>query len=181
MASLLASLQSLDLVGLRLGRAVAPTAQVQRLVVGYSQLGQYAGCWTALGVAGVALDRPRRAQWARALGTVTGAYLANQAIKFSVRRRRPQVEGLPQLTAPPTQLSFPSAHATSSFAAAQAYAGLVPARPLRAAAWAMAGSRVVLGVHWPSDIVVGALLGTAIGKLGGVGGERAAAVTEAAR
>jgi len=172
---LLSLLRSLDLAGLRFGRTFAGTARAQRLVAGYSQLGQYAGCWLALGAAGVALDRPRRARWARALATVAGAYVANQAIKFTVRRPRPRVDGLPQLTAPPTQLSFPSAHATSSFAAAQAYAGLVPARPLRAAAWAMAGSRVALGVHWPSDIVVGALLGTAVGKLGGVGGRRGAA------
>lgn len=159
-----ASLQALDIAGLRLTRTVGHTPGLERAVRGYSQLGQYAAGWLALGAAGVALDRPRRARWARAVAGVGAAYVANQAIKFTVKRPRPQLDGLPQLMRTPTQLSFPSAHATSSFAAAQAYAGLLPARPLMAAALAMAGSRLYLGVHWPSDIVIGAALGTAIGK-----------------
>lgn len=159
-----APLQALDLAGLRLTRTLGHTPALERVVRGYSQLGQYASGWLAIGAAGVVLDRQRRGRWARAFTGVGAAYVANQAIKFTVRRPRPQLEDLPQLTHPPTQLSFPSAHATSSFAAAQAYAGLLPARPLMLAAFAMAGSRLYLGVHWPSDIVIGAALGTAIGK-----------------
>ena len=62
-----------------------------------------------------------------------------------------------------------SAHASSSFAAARAYARLVPGAPLYAIATAMALSRVYLGVHYPSDIAAGALLGTLVGGSGARG------------
>ena len=68
--------------------------------------------------------------------------------------------------ATPTGLSFPSSHAASSFAAARAFGALVPGAPLRVAAVAMGLSRLYLGVHYPSDVAAGALLGTAVGSLG---------------
>jgi undecaprenyl-diphosphatase len=89
----------------------------------------------------------------------------NQAIKFIVRRHRPELPGLPPVTSVVTQLSFPSAHATTSFAAARAYARLAPAWALYAAAAAFAVSRPYLGVHYPSDVLAGALLGTAVAEL----------------
>jgi undecaprenyl-diphosphatase len=69
------------------------------------------------------------------------------------------------LTPTVTRLSFPSAHATTSFAAARAYAGLAPAWALYAGAAAFAVSRPYLGVHYPSDVLAGALLGSAIAEL----------------
>ena len=67
--------------------------------------------------------------------------------------------------ATPTGLSFPSSHSTSSFAAAQAYSRLAPPALLYALAVPMALSRLFLGVHYPSDIVAGAALGSVIGRL----------------
>jgi undecaprenyl-diphosphatase len=98
--------------------------------------------------------------------TVLATELVNTLVKTVVRRRRPALEDLPALVKVPTSLSFPSAHASMSFAAARGYSRLVPALrvPLHAAATAMAVSRVYLGVHYPSDIAVGAALGTLIGS-----------------
>jgi membrane-associated phospholipid phosphatase len=120
--------------------------------------------WLALGASGMALDPGRRSRWRRATLGVGGAYALNTALKLLVRRRRPRVAGLPPLVGTPTELSFPSAHATSGFAAARAFGSLVPGPPLYALAGGLALSRLYLGVHHPSDVLVGAALGALIGS-----------------
>lgn len=159
-------LGELDLAGLRFARTIGHTPAAERAVGAYSRLGQHGALWLALGAAGAAMDRTRRPRWHRATAAVAVAYAANQAVKLAVRRPRPQLRDLPPLIATPTQLSFPSAHAATSFAAVGAFAGLLPGAPLRAAALAMAASRAYLGVHYPSDIVAGVGLGAAIGWMG---------------
>jgi hypothetical protein len=136
----------------------------------FSDLGQHAALWLALGAAGGLVDRERRWRWWRGAGAVGATYLLNTAVKGVVRRKRPALEGLPALVATPTALSFPSAHASSSFAAARAYSCLVPGGPLYVVAGAMALSRVYLGVHYPSDIAAGAALGAVLGAAGRTNG-----------
>ncbi|MHB1836492.1 MAG: phosphatase PAP2 family protein, partial [Solirubrobacteraceae bacterium] len=128
----------------------------------YSRLGEHAACWMALGAAGMLLDGGRRGRWLRGAATVGGAYGLNFAVKLAVHRRRPELDGLPALSPVVSRLSFPSAHATTSFAAARIYSGLVPAPALYAAAIAFGLTRPYLGVHYPSDVVAGAVLGTAL-------------------
>jgi undecaprenyl-diphosphatase len=91
---------------------------------------------------------------------------ANYLVKLAVRRPRPELAGLEPLGRRPATLSFPSGHATTSFAAATAAGRIAPpARwPLRAAAAAMALTRPYLGLHYPSDAFAGAALGTALGN-----------------
>ena len=162
-------LAALDVAGLRLARTVGHTPRAERAVRAFSTLGQHGGLWLALGGAGIALDPARRARWRRATGAIVLANAVNQTVKFAVHRRRPQLEDLPPLIRTPTQLSFPSAHSATAAAAVHAFWHLAPPLPLRGAATAMALSRLYLGVHYPSDIVAGVLLGAAIGNHFGPG------------
>jgi membrane-associated phospholipid phosphatase len=158
-------LDALDERLLRLARTCGHTPARELAVKRFSMLGEHAGVWIAIGAAESLLadEGEGRARWRRATALVAGTYVLNTALKLVVRRKRPQPADLPPLTKTPTHYSFPSAHASTSFAAALAYtrAGL-PAFPLYALAKAMAFSRLYLGVHYPSDVLAGAALGTAV-------------------
>jgi undecaprenyl-diphosphatase len=149
---------------LLLARTRGHARAVERVASAYSRTGEHAACWIALGLAGawLASQPDTKAGWLRGVRVVAGAYAANYAVKLIVRRRRPELPGLEPLTPTVSSLSFPSAHATASFAAARAYGRVAPAAPLYAAALAFALSRPYLGVHYPSDVVAGAALGTVV-------------------
>jgi undecaprenyl-diphosphatase len=95
--------------------------------------------------------------------------VASGLLKLLFERDRPfEVEPEPDpITREPVSYSFPSGHATVSFACAVVLAAAVPrlAVPLYVLAAAIAWSRVVTGVHYPLDVLGGALLGIAVGLL----------------
>ena len=148
---------------LRTARTRGHTPRAERVVEQFSKLGEHAGVWLAIGVAGGTLDAEQRGEWRRATLTVAGMYGLNTAIKLVVGRRRPELPGLPPLTGTPTDLSFPSAHASTAFAGARLYSQLgLPIVPLYSLATGLALSRLYLGVHYPSDVLAGAMLGSLV-------------------
>ena len=157
----------IDLTLLRQFRTRAHAPALERSVLAFTRLGEHGLVWLALAAAGAALDEDRRGAFTRALAAIAAAYAANQLIKLAVRRRRPELEDLPPLVPTGSRISYPSAHASTSFAGARALGRACPAAtgPLYAAAAAMALSRPYVGVHYPSDIVAGAALGTAVAEL----------------
>ena len=90
------------------------------------------------------------------------AQLSTSAIKAVVPRARPHGHAI--VTEPHTH-SFPSGHAASSFACATVLAAFAPKLrwPLFVLAAAVAWSRVYVGVHYPLDVLAGALWGIALG------------------
>jgi membrane-associated phospholipid phosphatase len=87
------------------------------------------------------------------------AFGVSDLVKGVVGERRPR--GYDPLIPFPQSSSFPSGHATVSFACATVLSVLVPraAPAFFALAAAIAYSRLYLGVHWPGDVVAGAALG----------------------
>ncbi len=134
----------------------------EQAVRAFSRLGEHGAVWLAVGLAGGRFDPDpaRRPRWRRGARLTAVSYAVNQVVKFVVRRHRP---ALPRLISTGSDLSFPSAHATTAFAAARAYRGLLPASLRYGGALGLALSRPYLGVHYPSDILAGAALGTVVG------------------
>ena len=135
-------------------------------VVGYAGL-----LWLALAALVVLrAGRPPFRTLAAAAIAVWGADLATLAIKAAVGRPRP-FETVPEadpLLAGTVGSSFPSGHAATSFAGAVILSYLVPraAPALLALAFAVAFSRVYVGVHYPADVLAGAALGCVAGLAG---------------
>ena len=161
-------LAALDLRLLRLLRTRGHTPAVEAAVLRLAQSGENGLLWYVIALGGAALGRRgTRDAYLRAVKIVLATLVANTVVKQTVRRARPVLEEeLPALTPVLSGRSYPSAHSSTSFAGARALAAAgMPAPPLYAVAVAMALSRPYLGVHYPSDIAAGALLGDAMGRL----------------
>ncbi len=130
-----------------------------RVAQAMSKFGDHAIGWMALGAVGALVDRGRRGEWVTATAGVAAAHGASIAVKRIVRRPRPGDPGVRVLVQTPSRLSFPSSHSTSTTTAAVLYGGLLGRRLSPALVPPMMVSRLILGVHYPSDVVAGTTLG----------------------
>jgi membrane-associated phospholipid phosphatase len=155
-------------------RAVAqtPTPALDRGMSALSQAANYSRLWIG-SAAALALLGGRRGRRAAVHGLVSIAVtsaVVNIAVKRAGRRRRPdrpEDQAAEREVPMPTSLSFPSGHSASAFAFATGVGHRLPviALPLHVAAGVVAYSRVHTGVHYPGDVVVGSMLGTALAQL----------------
>ena len=163
----------------RLDRAVfaaiagTPTPTLDDLLRRLSNAANYSRLWIALG-AGIATvgghsGRRVAAQAISAIGI--SSVTVNVIGKQLLNRARPDPDSAAVIAERrvrmPTSTSFPSGHAASAFAFATAVGEKIPALapPLYALATAVAYSRVHTGVHYPGDVIIGALVGSAAGTL----------------
>jgi membrane-associated phospholipid phosphatase len=175
-ASVLADLGRVDRA---VYRAVAGTATpvLDRPVRRLSRVADRSRLWMAVaGALAVTGGRAgRRAAGAGLAAVAVDSAVVNLGVKFVARRRRPDrdLAGVPEprWVPMPHSASFPSGHTASGFAFAAAVAQILPAAaaPLRTVALAVGYSRVHTGVHYPGDVVIGAMIGTAVGEAVGWG------------
>ncbi len=130
-----------------------------------SRAGEHAAAWIAAGLVGAAVDARARQQWVHAVLTVVASHGASVVLKRLVRRIRPTHPSLLAHVAVPSRWSFPSSHAASTTTAAIVYGRLLGTPVTAVVPAAMGWSRLALGVHYPSDVLSGAALGTAVAAL----------------
>ncbi|AVM64281.1 phosphatase PAP2 family protein [Dietzia sp. oral taxon 368] len=137
----------------------------RQAAVTLSHVGEHALGWMVIAAAGMVVDPARRGRWAMVGIGSFGAHATSVVVKRVVRRRRPDHPSVAVGVGTPSKLSFPSSHATSTTAFAL-LAGSVTGVPVAPALVpVMLASRLVLGVHYPSDVVAGAAVGAGCAAL----------------
>ena len=126
-------------------------------------------CSSRLGLCSDVQRRRLPVAFAAAAAATGAASLLAHLLKEAFARQRPPVDdpSLGSLTAIPGNPSFPSGHSATAFAAATAVAILCPRLRLPALgiAAAVGVSRIYLRVHFPLDVLAGAVLGVGVGAL----------------
>ena len=140
------------------------------LFVGITHLGSHGGVWIlmAFGLSIFGRERVRRVGLAMAAMLAFNVLVNELILKHGVGRTRPwKALGvtLHDTAVNPHGYSFASGHAVCAFAGCLILGAALPRWrwPLLVLAALIALSRVVLGAHYPSDIIVGSLLGVLAG------------------
>lgn len=171
-------LRELGRLDLAVYRAIAatPTPTLDEPLRRLSEIATRSKLWLGMAAAMAVVGGPngRRAALTGTAALAINSATVNLAAKLLIRRGRPDpaAAGVPEARRVEMPLSptFPSGHAASGFAFAEAVAETMPgiALPLRLLAAAVAYSRVHTGVHYPGDVIAGSLIGSSIGEAVGL-------------
>jgi len=156
-----------------------------------THLGDKGIFWILLTLVLLAFRQTRKAGICSCFALVFMVVLNNGIIKHAVNRIRPYevIEGLQILVGKPDDASFPSGHTASSFASSMALMLSLPmvtdrrrVRIFSALAFLMAAliafSRLYVGVHYPSDILGGIVIGVLCGVAGYLAGKATIALMQ---
>jgi len=132
-----------------------------------TSLGNGGAVWIAATIILLCFRKTRKAGILSAIALILSLVVDNLLLKNLVARTRPYevIEGLKILIKKPHDYSFPSGHTGSSFAAAVIFFLTLPKKygiPAMVLAFLIGLSRLYLGVHYPSDVISGAIIGTVI-------------------
>lgn len=150
--------------------ALSRRAGARRFFAAVSRLGNYSA-WVLLGLVTIAqLERGHAVFVIQTLATAAAGIAVYMILKRRLVRERPFITHGEIVcgTAPMDRYSFPSGHTLHAVSFAVLYSSYVPAMlwVLVPFALLIALSRIVLGLHYPSDVIVGGLLGAALAMSG---------------
>jgi undecaprenyl-diphosphatase len=136
------------------------------LMWGLSAVGRGGLVWLLIAAGLTAMKRLRPREWGQlALAILVTSVVTDAALQPVIGRERPfvRLRDAPVIGARPTSGSFPSGHTANAFAGAVVLSRFAasPALGWWVLAGAIAYSRLYLGVHYPSDVVAGAVVGIA--------------------
>ncbi len=137
------------------------------IMKGITRLGDSACLWIVLTVLFLVLSNTRKVGVTSAVALIITFLTVNLGIKNIVARTRPYevVEGLINLVDKQKDFSFPSGHAAHAFAVGVVILIMMPRKigvPIFVISILMALSRLYIGVHYPTDVIAGATIGTII-------------------